>query len=187
MGIDILSILYILSIKAYFVNFAIFITLNKQDITCQPSPFLDMHIYQHTSSHDILPIPSFPFGLCHLIIYPICSFQKRKKNFLRCSFTHAMILFNKTFYHFQLPKTKKQVHLPSPLQQGPKLAHISQLPKLQSISDSGQNGLFAVSQTVPILFLMQFTLAGCLLLSDHLPFEILSVLQGSSLIPPVLP
>lgn len=166
MTIDILLILY-------SVNKDIFLLLLTNRIPRVLAPSFPRHASvspPHMTNYQ----SASPFGLCPFKTHPTCSFQRNTfQVFLRCSFTHALLLLTKTFHHSQFLKKKKQVPLPSLLQQSPKLAHISLLPKLQSIADSGQNGLFAVSQTVPILFLIHFTLLECLLLSDHLPFETL--------------
>lgn len=138
-----------------------------------PSPFLDMHI------HISITLPFLSFWIPLLYNPSHMQLSKTKQKLPKVCFTHARLLFIKTFHYFQLLEKKKLVPLPGALQQSPRLAHISQLPRLQPISDSGQKGLFAISQTVPILFphavhssWMPFIIKSLVLLKPYQSFQV---------------
>lgn len=124
-----------------------------------PFLFLDLHICQHPSWQNILPIPSFPIasplGLCRFIIHPICRSPKnlQKKNLPKVWLHTCHAPTHQNFPSLLIVQKKKQILFQALCDQVPnQLVYLMVPPSCRLHLNSSQNGLFAVSQIVLILF-----------------------------------
>lgn len=174
------NFIYTVNTGIFLIFCYFFIILNRQDIPCPDC--LARYVYPWALLfiwHIVHLFLFYFFSFCILLLYNPSHMKLLKKSLPKVQFHTHHVLFHQTVP--SLPNTQRKEASSSSKafaigsQTTSYLIVPVALPSLHFAS--AQNELFVASQTVPILFLLQFTLPGCLWSPDHLPFETLPILQ----------